>query len=62
MKQEEEFLETFKDFKAMFENSFNKKIKLIRYNKGGEYIKGYFHSFCESKGIRMEHSDPYTPQ
>ena len=25
-------------------------------------MKGYFQSFCESEGIRMEHSVPYTPQ
>ena len=40
----------------MVENSFNKKIKSIRSNKGGEYIKGYFQSFCELEGIQMEHS------
>ena len=46
----------------MVENSFNKKINSIRYDEGGEYIKGDFQSFCESKGIRVEHSVPYTPQ
>ena len=46
----------------MVENNFNKKIMSIRSNKGGEYIKGDFHSFCESEGIQMEHSVPYTPQ
>ena len=29
---------------------------------GGEYIKIYFQHYCESEGIRMEHSVPYTPQ
>ena len=62
MKQKSEFFETFKFFKAMVENSFNKKIKSIRCDKGGNYIKGYFESFCELKGIRMEHLVPYTPQ
>ena len=46
----------------MVENSFNKKIKSIRSDKGEEYIKGNFHNFCELEGIRMEHSFPYTPQ
>ena len=46
----------------MVENSFNKKINSIRFDKGGEYIKGDFHNFCEIEGIRMEHSFPYTPQ
>ena len=42
MKQKSEVFETFKVFKAMIENSFNKNIKSIRSDKGGEYIKGYF--------------------
>ena len=45
MKQKLEFFETFKVFKAMVEKNFNKNIKSIRSDKGGEYIKGYFHSF-----------------
>ena len=46
----------------MVENSFNKKIKSIRSDGGGEYVKIYFQNFCESEGIRMEHLVPYTPQ
>ena len=61
MKQKSEVFETFKVFKAMVENNFNKKINSIRSDKGGEYIKGYFQSFYESEAIRMEHSVPYTP-
>ena len=57
-----EVFDTFKVFKPMVEKSFNKNIKSIISNKGGEYIKGEFQNFCESEGIRMEHSVPYTPQ
>ena len=46
----------------MVENNFNKKIKSIRYDKGGKYIEGDFQNFCELEGIRMEHSVPHTPQ
>ena len=46
----------------MVENSFRKKIKSIRSNKGGEYIKANFQILYELEGIRMEHSIPYTPQ
>ena len=42
MKLKSEVFETFKSFKVMVENSFNKKIKSIRSDKGGEYIKGDF--------------------
>ena len=45
----------------MVENSFNKKIKSIRSDGGGEYVKRDFQNFCESEGIRMENSVPYTP-
>ena len=52
----------FKFFKALIENSFRKKIKSIRLDNGSEYIKIYFHHYCESYGIWTEHSAPYTPQ
>ena len=46
----------------MVENIFNKNIKSIRSSKEGDYIKGYFYSFYESKVIQMEHLILYTPQ
>ena len=54
MKQKSEVFETFKIFKAMVENSFNKKIKSIRSYGGGEYVKRDFQNFSESEWIRME--------
>ena len=39
MKLKSEVFETFKSFKAMVENSFNKQIKSIRSGGGGEYVK-----------------------
>ena len=51
MKQISEVFETFKVFKAMIENSYNKKIKSIRYNKGGEYIKEIYRFFMNQRGL-----------
>ena len=51
MKQKSEVFDILKVFKAMVENSFCKKIKSIRYDKGGEYIKIDFQYYCESEGI-----------
>ena len=62
MKQKSKVFGIFKVFKATIENGFKKKIKSIRSNNGGEYIKIYFQHYCESKEIQMEHSVPYTPQ
>ena len=42
MKHQSEVIEIFKVFKAMVKNSFSKKIKSIRFNEGGEYIKREF--------------------
>ena len=61
MKLKSEFFETFKSFKDMAKNTFNNKIKSIRSYGGGEYVKIYFQNLCESGGIQMEHSVPYTP-
>ena len=61
MKQKYEVLETFNVLKALVGNSFGKKIKSIRSDNGGDYIKGVFQQFCESEGIRMEHSVSYIP-
>ena len=62
MKLKSEIFETFKSFKAMVENNFNNKIKSIRSDGGGEYVKRDFQNFYESEGIQMENSVPYTPQ
>ena len=42
MKQKSEFFDTFKVFKVVVEKNFNKKIKSIRSDGGGEYVKIYF--------------------
>ena len=62
MKLKSKVFKTLKSFKAMVENNFNKNIKSILSNGGGEYVKRDFQNFFESEGIRMEHSVPYTPQ
>ena len=61
MKHKLEVFGIFKVFKALIENIFNKNIKYIRTDNGGEYIKRYFQHYSESERILMEHSVPYTP-
>ena len=51
MKLKLELFETFKSFKAMVENSFNKKIKSIRSDGGGEYVKRDFQNSMNQKGF-----------
>ena len=52
--------ETFKIFKALYENNIDKNIKALRFDNGGEYIKREFQQVCASTGIQMQHSVPYT--
>ena len=48
--------------KALIENAFGLKIKILRYDNGGEYVSNDFiHMFFQS-GIQVQHSIPYTPQ
>ena len=42
LKKKYEVFETFKVFKSLTENNLRKKIKSIRYDDGGEYVKIYF--------------------
>ena len=52
----------FKVFKALVENQSVRKLKVLRYDNGGEYVKYEFINYCADAGIQMQHSIPYTPQ
>ena len=41
----------FKQFKALAENQLNRKIKLFRDDKGGEYMSAEWEAFCIQHGI-----------
>ena len=52
----------FKVFKALVENQSGRKLKALRSDNGGEYVKSEFINYCVDAGIQMQHSIPYTPQ
>ena len=62
LKKKFDVFETFKFFKSLAENDLGKKIKALRSDNGGEYIKREFQYLCASEGTQMQHSVPYTPQ
>jgi len=49
----------FKDFKALIENQKGKRIKIFRFNNGGEYTSNVFIEFCKV-GIEKETIVPYN--
>ena len=62
VKESNEVLSKFKEFKELVENQLSKKIKTTRYNNGGEYTSENFKAFCASVGIKREYIISYNPQ
>ena len=57
-----EALNMFKTFKAEAENQLDKRIKVLRSDRGGEYESNDFVEFCSTHGIIHQTTAPYTPQ
>ena len=62
MKHKDEVFDKFKVYKSIVENQKEKKIKILRSDRGGEYFPANFSSFCEEHGIIHQRTSPYTPQ
>ncbi|GJT02740.1 retrotransposon protein, putative, ty1-copia subclass [Tanacetum coccineum] len=62
MKHKHEVFETFKVFHNEVENQLGKKIKVIRSDRGGEYLSHEFVNHMKSYGIVSQLTPPYTPQ
>ncbi|GKB53652.1 retrovirus-related pol polyprotein from transposon TNT 1-94, partial [Tanacetum coccineum] len=52
----------FKTYKAEVENQLDKKIKILRSDRGGEYGSNDFSDFCSTFGIVYQITAPYTLQ
>ena len=61
LKSKDEALEKFILYKNEVENQLNKKIKVIRSDRGGEY-EAPIGEFCAQHGIIHEVTAPYSPQ
>ena len=62
LKHKSEVFGLFKVFKALVENQPGRKLKVLRYDNGGKYVKFEFIQYFAYVGIYMHHSIPYTPQ
>ena len=61
LKHKSEVFSLFKVFKALVENKSGRKLKVLKYENGGEYVKSNFIQYINlDAGIHMEHSIPYT--
>ncbi|GJW65960.1 retrotransposon protein, putative, ty1-copia subclass [Tanacetum coccineum] len=62
LKHKHEVFETFKVFQKEVENQFGKTIKLLRSDRGGEYISQEFLDHLKKHGIISHRTPPYAPQ
>lgn len=58
----DEAFEAFKKFRALVEQDSEKKIKVLRSDRGGEFCSRQFLEFCEITGIKRQFTAPYNPQ
>jgi hypothetical protein len=61
LRSKDEALKMFKHYKDRVENQHNKKIKVIRSYRGGEY-EAYFGESCSYYGIIHQTTCLYSPQ
>lgn len=52
--------ETFLIYKSKVENQFNKKIKRLKINKGGEYDSNMLNAYCKNHSVIHEVTLPYS--
>ena len=60
LRSKDEALEMFQHFKNEVENQLDRKIKVIRSDRGGEY-EAPFGDFCSQYGIIHQTTAPYSP-
>ncbi|GJV28930.1 retrovirus-related pol polyprotein from transposon TNT 1-94, partial [Tanacetum coccineum] len=61
LKSKDEAIDKFVLYKTEVENQLGKKIKVVRSDRGGEYVAP-FAKLCAKHGIRHEFTAPYSPQ
>ncbi|GJU55698.1 retrotransposon protein, putative, ty1-copia subclass [Tanacetum coccineum] len=62
LKHKHEVFETFKVFQKEVENQLGKTIKLLRFDREGEYMSQEFLDHLKDHGIIAHRTPPYTPQ
>jgi transposase InsO family protein len=62
MRHKSESLEKFKEFKNEVENQLDKRIKILRSDRGGEYLSNDCEAYLKGCGIVPQRTPPGTPQ
>ena len=51
LKHKCEVFDLFKVFRSFVENQYARKLKILRFENGGEYVKSDFIQYCKDAGI-----------
>ncbi|KAK8957726.1 hypothetical protein KSP39_PZI001286 [Platanthera zijinensis] len=62
MKHKSESLAKFKEYRTEVENQLDKRIKVLRTDRGGEYLSNEFSTYLKEGGILPQLTPPGTPQ
>ena len=62
LRNKDEAMDVFIKYKNEVENQQSKKIKRLRYDRGGEYESKPFNTFYEEYEIIHETTPPYSPE
>ena len=57
-----EALDIFKRFVVEVETQLERRVRILRTDRGREYLSDMFKEFCEEKGIQRQLTIPRTPQ
>lgn len=60
LNKKSEAFEKFKEFKELMQTQFEKKIKCIRTDRGGEYMGNLFLNYLAKEGIDQDRTAPYS--
>ncbi|KAF2347481.1 Zinc finger CCHC-type [Trinorchestia longiramus] len=62
IKNKSDVIGVFTEFKALVENHYDQKIKILRTDYGGEYVSTDFEGFLKVNGIIHQKAVPKTPE
>jgi len=62
LQSKDQACDVFVKYKAKVENFTGCKVKVLRSDRGGEFLSGVLAKVCEQDGIKRQLTAPYTPQ
>ncbi|XP_071719575.1 uncharacterized protein [Rutidosis leptorrhynchoides] len=62
LKEKREALSKFIEFKEAVESKFERKVKALRSDNGGEFMSNDFFTYCKTNSISRQMTCPNTPQ